>query len=260
MNIFKQTYYYLKYRIRANTLHGTHSPYVYQFLEQILYQNVSSESLNKIELRRANLLKDQRQIEITDLGAGSHQNNNRIKSIQGIAKSALKQARFAALYYRIIKSNNPAHIIELGTSLGITSSYMALASTQKVYTLEGCPNTLSIAKETFEVLQINNVETIAGNFDETLPALLEQLNQVDFIYFDGNHTKSATLNYFNLAITKANENSLFIFDDIYWSEEMMEAWEIIKADPRVSITIDLYFIGLVFFKKGQAKENFTILF
>jgi predicted O-methyltransferase YrrM len=137
---------------------------------------------------------------------------------------------------------------------------MAMASTQKVYTLEGCPNTLSIAKETFEVLQINNVETVAGNFDDTLPSLLEKLNQVDFIYFDGNHTKSATLHYFNLALAKANENSLFIFDDIYWSEEMIDAWKIIKADQRVSITIDLYFIGLVFFKKGQAKENFTILF
>lgn len=93
MNIFKQAYYYLKYRIHANTLHGTHSPFVYQFLEQILYLKIASESLNKIEIRRADLLKDQRQIEITDLGAGSHQNNNRIKSIQGIAKSALKQAR-----------------------------------------------------------------------------------------------------------------------------------------------------------------------
>lgn len=260
MNIFKQTYYYLKYKIRANTLHGTHSPFVYHFLEQILYQNVASENLNKIELRRAELLNDQRQIEITDLGAGSLQNNNRIKPIYRIAKSALKQPRFAALYYRIIKSVMPENIIELGTSLGITSSYMAMASSKKIYTLEGCPNTLNIAKETFEILQIKNVETIAGNFDKTLPTLLDHLNQVDFIYFDGNHTKSATLHYYNLAITKANENSLFIFDDIYWSEEMIEAWEIIKADPRVSITIDLYFIGLVFFKKGQAKENFTILF
>jgi predicted O-methyltransferase YrrM len=260
MNILKQTYYYLKYRFRANTLHGTHSPYVYQFLEQILYQNVSEESLNKIEIRRADLLKDQRQIEITDLGAGSQQNNNRIKTIQRIAKSALKQPKFAALYFSIIKSFKPENIIEIGTSLGITSSYMAMASPQKVYTLEGCPNTLSIAKETFKVLQINNIETILGNFDDSLPVLLAKLNQVDFIYFDGNHTKSATLHYFNLALNKANENSLFIFDDIYWSEEMIDAWEIIKADPRVSITIDLYFIGLVFFKKGQAKENFTILF
>jgi predicted O-methyltransferase YrrM len=260
MNIFKQTYYYLKYRFHANTLHGTHSPFVYHFLEQTLYQNVSSKNLNKIELRRTDLLKDQRQIEITDLGAGSQQNNNRIKTIQRIAKTALKQSRFAELYYRIIQSSKPEYIIELGTSLGITSSYMAMASPQKVYTLEGCPNTLSIAKETFEILQIKNVETIEGNFDDTFPTLLEKLNQVDFIYFDGNHTKSATLHYFNLALSKANENSLFIFDDIYWSEEMIDAWKIIKADPRVSITIDLYFIGLVFFKKGQAKENFTILF
>ena len=181
------------------------------YMEHILYPKVASESLNKIEIRRADLLKDQRQIEITDLGAGSRQNNNRIKTIQRIAKSALKQPKFAALYYSIIKSANPAHIIELGTSLGITSSYMAMATSQKIYTLEGCLNTLSIAKETFEILQINNVETIAGNFDETLPALLEQLNQVDFIYFDGNHTKSATLHYFNLAITKANENSVWIW-------------------------------------------------
>ena len=130
MNIFKQTYYYLKYRFHANTLHGTHSPFVYHFLEQILYQNVSSKNLNKIELRRTDLLKDQRQIEITDLGAGSQQNNNRIKTIQRIAKTALKQSRFAELYYRIIQSSKPEYIIELGTSLGITSSYMAMASPQ----------------------------------------------------------------------------------------------------------------------------------
>ena len=134
MNVFKQTYYYLKYRLRANTLHGTHSPFVYQFLEQIVYPKVVSESLNKIEIRRADLLKDQRQIEITDLGAGSRENNNRIKTIQRIAKSALKQPKFAALYYSIIKSTKPAHIIELGTSLGITSSYMAMAASEKIYT------------------------------------------------------------------------------------------------------------------------------
>ncbi len=260
MNIFKQAYFFLKYSIRANTLHGTHSPFVYQFLEQILYQKVSNEKIAQIENIRKKLLLDDRKIEIKDLGAGSQQNNNRIKEVKSIAKNALKPSKYAALYYRIIQSKKPKNIIELGTSLGITTSYLATASTEKIYTLEGCPNTLAIAQETFNKLGFKNIIAKEGNFDIEFPALLNTINSVDFVYFDGNHTKEATLRYFELALEKANENSIFIFDDIYWSEEMMDAWKIIKSNSRVTITIDLYFIGLVFFKKGQAKENFTILY
>jgi predicted O-methyltransferase YrrM len=99
---------------------------------------------------------------------------------------------------------------------------------------------------------------LVGNFDQILPNLLAQRKQVDFVYIDGNHTKAATLHYFQECLAKAHEGTLLIFDDIYWSKGMEEAWEEIKNHPQVTVTVDLFWIGLVYFKKGQAKEHFKL--
>ncbi len=258
MNLFKQAYLYTKYLLNSKTLHGTHSPFVYSFLEDVVYQKLKYGEFENIEKRRLDLINDTRSIIIKDFGAGSEKNDGKSKRISKIALSSLKPAKYAELYFRIIKWQQPANIIEIGTSLGITTSYLASATTNEVISMEGCPNTLIIAKETFKTLGKNNIKTIEGNFDLEFPKLIESLTTVDWVYFDGNHRKKATLDYFELALKKCNEQSIFIFDDIYWSEEMMEAWEIIKAHPKVVITLDMYFIGIVFFKPGQAKENFTI--
>jgi predicted O-methyltransferase YrrM len=78
------------------------------------------------------------------------------------------------------------------------------------------------------------------------------------VFVDGNHQKEATLRYFKLCLPKVHENSLLIFDDIYWSRGMKEAWNEIKAHPEVTVTVDLFWIGLVYFRKGQVKEDFVI--
>jgi predicted O-methyltransferase YrrM len=250
---------YFLHRFKAKNRHGVHSPFVYHLADKVIYDFDHKKVFEEAENLRKQLFIDNRIITITDLGAGSLINNKRQKKISDIARNALKPPKLAQLLYRLIADRKPDSIIELGTCLGITTIYMQKAVPDaKVYTLEGCTETAGIAKEIFEQAGINMVELITGNFDDTLPSVINKLDKLDFVFVDGNHQKEATLKYFEWCLPKANENTLLIFDDIYWSEGMKEAWNQIMAHPKVTVTIDLFWIGLVFFKKGQAKEDFLI--
>lgn len=250
---------YLLHRLKAKNRHGLHSPFVYKLVDSVIYDYADSKVYQEIENIRKKLLVDNRVITITDLGAGSHLNNKRQKQVKRIAANALKQPKLAQLLYRLAAHFKPRNIIELGTCLGITTLYLQKASPDaKVYTMEGCPQTAGVAKETFKQAGLNAVELITGNFDDNLPGVINNLDQLDFIFVDGNHQKDATLKYFEWCLPKVHEDTLLIFDDIYWSEGMKEAWAQIKAHPQVTVTVDLFWIGLVFFKSGRVKEDFLI--
>jgi len=256
---FKFAKDYLLHRFKAKNRHGVHSPFVYRLVDEIIYDKDAKKVYAEIENLREQLFNDKRVITITDLGAGSHGNSNRQKKVSDIAHNALKAPKLAQLLYRLAADLKPRNIIELGTCLGITTLYLKKAAPEtKVYTLEGCPETAEVAREIFKKAHISNVDLLIGNFDDTLPGVIDKLMQLDFVFIDGNHQKEATLRYFEWCLPKVHENTLLIFDDIYWSEGMKEAWNVIKAHPKVNVTIDLFWIGLVFFKKGQAKEDFLI--
>ncbi|SDC50812.1 O-methyltransferase [Pedobacter soli] len=252
---------YLKHRFTAKSRHGTHSPFVYKLADEVIYDFKDKSEYKNIEEQRKKLFNDDSIITVTDLGAGSHLNKNRTKKVSQIAKNALKSPRLAKLIYRLAKNTAPKSAIELGTCLGITTAYLAKTDANaEIITIEGCPQTAAVAKKNFETLGLNNIELHVGNFDLILPDIIAHQPSLDFVYIDGNHRKDATLNYFKWCLPKINENSLLIFDDIYWSQGMKEAWTEIKNHPDVSITIDLFWIGLVYFKKGQAKEHFKLKF
>ncbi len=250
---------YLLHRFKAKNRHGVHSPFVYRLVDNVIYDFSAKNVYTEVENLRKQLLIDNRLITVTDLGAGSLVNNNRQKKICAIAHNALKPPYLAQLLYRLVADLKPRNIIELGTCLGITTAYLQKAAPEaKVYTLEGCPQTAGIAKETLKKAGIESAELITGNFDNTLPGVINNLAQLDFVFVDGNHQKEATLNYFEWCLPKVHENTMLIFDDIYWSDGMKQAWNQIKAHPKVTVTIDLFWIGLVFFKPGQVKEDFLI--
>ncbi|MES2379298.1 MAG: class I SAM-dependent methyltransferase [Bacteroidota bacterium] len=250
---------YLRYRLKAKTRHGLHSPFVYRLVDKVIYDYDAKKVYPEVESIREALLNDDRLITITDLGAGSHVNNDRRKRIGDIAKNALKPPKLAQLLYRLVADQQPKNIIELGTCLGTTSIYLQKAAPEaKVFTLEGCPETANIAKESFAKAGLNDIELITGNFDNTLPGVIDGLDKLDFVFVDGNHQKDATLKYFEWCLPKVHDDTLLIFDDIYWSEGMKEAWAEIKAHPQVTVTVDLFWIGLVYFRKGQVKEDFLI--
>jgi predicted O-methyltransferase YrrM len=252
---------YIRHRFEAKTRHGVHSPFVYNLVDKVIYDFEPRTEYQSIERLRQALLSDDREISVTDLGAGSHVNNNKSKKIKQIAKNALKPKKLAQLIYRLANDNRPGNIIELGTCLGLTTSYLAKAApTAEITTIEGCPQTAEKANENLNALDISNVNLLVGDFDSILPGVIEKTDTLGLAFVDGNHRKDATLNYFKWFLPKVDDDTLLIFDDIYWSKGMKEAWEEICAHPRVTVTIDLFWIGLVYFKKGRAKENFKIKF
>ncbi len=252
---------YLIYRLRAKTTHGTHSPFVFDMLNKAIYSPHPFYAYKKIERYRRQLLASDEQIQCTDYGAGATDGGHQVKHVNAIAKKAVKSAKYGQLLFRLVNYFQPKTILELGTSLGVTTCYLSAANSEsKVITIEGCPETAAIAQKNWSDLGYKNILPQVGNFDALLPETLKDIQTLDFVFFDGNHRKQATLDYFNLCMEKSHAKSIFVMDDIYWSEEMKEAWGIIKADARVTITIDLFFVGLVFFRKGQAKQDFVIKF
>tara|TARA_R110002050_G_scaffold297339_2_gene458649 strand:- start:61441 stop:62229 length:789 start_codon:yes stop_codon:yes gene_type:complete len=260
-NKFKIASKYLKHYWKSNNRHGIHSPFVYQFLEDILYADKTRTELDSFIALRKKLLNDTREILITDLGAGSTINPSKTRPVKDVAKNSSKHSKYGRLFYRMVQFYQPQNCIELGTSLGLSTLYFAKGmSTQPVHTLEGCPNTLKIAEENFKSQNLTNIHTHIGDFKETLPIVLSEIKKVGIVFFDGNHQEEATLAYFETCLPYITEKTIFIFDDIHWSDGMTNAWNKIKGHPQTVVTLDLFFVGIVFFDSRLTPQNFNIRF
>ncbi|OYU55595.1 MAG: SAM-dependent methyltransferase [Chitinophagaceae bacterium BSSC1] len=253
---------YLRYRINAlnGKGHGAHSPFVYAFIKHLLNDKRSFYAYEQVEQIRAQMRKDQRRIQVEDFGAGSRVHSSSTRKVSAMAASSLKPKKYGQLLFRMVAYFQPQTILELGTSLGITSAYLALANPEaKVWSMEGAPAIADIAEANFKTLGIDHIQMVRGDFDKTLAPLLDGIESLDFVFVDGNHRYAPTINYFHLLKPKMREHSILVFDDIHWSQEMEAAWEEIKKDKSISLTIDLFFIGIVFFRKEQlVKQDFVI--
>lgn len=251
---------FLKYKLFSKHKfgHGIHSPFVYEFITKILNDKSIFPEFHNIEAERKKLLKSNIIIDVEDLGAGSKKLKSTKREVSKITRYSLKNKKYSQLIYKISAFYKPKNIIELGTSLGITTSYLATSNIDSsITTIEGCKNIAKIARTTFFNLEIENITQIAGDFSNELKQVLET-NSPDLIFFDGNHQYKATIDYFNLSLNYINNDSIFIFDDIYWSKEMTKAWEEIKHNKNVIVSIDLFNLGIVFFNKNLSKQNFII--
>lgn len=220
------------------------------------------EPFDSIEKLRSDLYRNKNTIHRVDFGAGSGSGKSSKKRINQIAKHSLKSKKWAALLSRMAVYFKARQIVELGTSCGITSAYLAKTnSNSKIYTFEGDPSILAIAETVFKALRIDNIEMLVGNFDNTLPEFLNKNQKLDFVFIDGNHQKEPTLRYFHQLLSHLHHNSVVVFDDIHWSKEMEQAWLEIKQHPAVTLSIDLFTLGILFFKTDfKVKQHFTIRF
>ena len=255
---------YLHYYLTASNGkgHGIHSPFVFDFIKSVLNDKTVYPDYLPIEKRRKLLLNDSSVIAVEDFGAGSSVIKTNKRAVSAIAASSLKPKKYAQLLYRMVKYYQPANILELGTSFGITTAYLAAVNkTSKVFTCEGSEAIASIAKQNFADLQLKNVQLTEGDFAKTLSPLLSSLREINFAFIDGNHRKEPTLDYFNQLLKHATPASILVFDDIHWSAEMEEAWAAIKEHPAVTLTIDLFFVSIVFCNPDiNHKQHFAIRF
>jgi len=246
---------YIKFLYNSTNQHGIHSPFVFNLATKCFYDKTKYEDYSIVKAYRNQLLKNRNTLTVKDLGVGSKINNTSKRKISKMAKVSGSSWHRVKLLYRLNKYFKFKQILELGTSLGMATNALALANkNSKITSIEGAPEIANFAR--IKLKQLQNVEIKTGSFDKVLNALENTI--YDFVFFDGNHQKEATLKYFETLLPKIHNNSEFIFDDIYWSKDMTKAWEVIKKHPKVTVTIDTFFWGFVFFRKEQAKEHFII--
>jgi predicted O-methyltransferase YrrM len=290
---------YLHYYLTAanGRGHGIHSPFVFDFVLNVLNDRVVYPDYAAIEGLRRRLRRDDTLLEIADMGAGSVWKAPRQRSIGDITRRAAKSARLGQLLYRVTRYYGPGTVLELGTSLGFSTAYLAAGAgaavgalagadvgaatangagvgrgeaaggagvrpaasgAAKVWSIEGAVQVATVAEKNLRSLGLP-VRQVVGNFDDVLPGVLQEMGTVGLAFVDGNHRREPTLAYFELLMTYAAPQAVLIFDDIHWSREMEEAWTAIKNDPRVYLTIDLFFIGLVFLREEfKVKQDFVI--
>ncbi len=269
-HIFKS---YLKFIWNSTNAHGVHSPFVFNLVQKCFYDKTNYPEYSTLEKYRNSLLQNKNTIEVTDFGAGSRVFKSNTRAINDIAKNAGISKERAKLLFKIVNYFQPKSILEIGTSLGLATSALALNNFSEVTTLEGCPNTMAVSKNQLQLQlpefskKINFINTefssylkieqpTTYNLQPTTRNL--QPTTYNLIFFDGNHSKKATLEYFELLLPTIDNETVWIFDDIHWSQEMEEAWELIKKHPKVTVTVDTFQWGFVFFRSEQVKEDFIV--
>lgn len=255
-NLLHQIKKYIQFLFHASNQHGVHSPFIFEFVTTCLYDKTVYTAYKRLSEYRKSLLRADNSIFVTDFGAGSRVFKSNTRKVAAIAKHAGATRKRMNLLYRVSRFFEPKNTLELGTSLGMASFPLALGTSGNLETVEGCKNTLAIAEEKLESFDLKNILYHHKSFS----AFLERVDgkTYDLIYFDGNHSKAATLAYFNALLPTAHNNSVWIFDDLYWSAPMTDAWETIKNHPSVTVTVDCFWLGFVFFRKEQAAQHFKI--
>jgi predicted O-methyltransferase YrrM len=253
---------YLRYLLTAKTAHGIHSPFVFDIVNHLLNAKNSHPSYERIRAMRNNLYQNKSTLQVEDFGAGSLKQASTERRICDIARNAGRNEKFGKLLSSMIRHYDIEHVLELGTSLGLGTSYMAMASDKvKVTSIEGSQQIAATAANNFTSLGLNNITQHVGNFDEVLEPVLQQMLRLDLMFIDGNHREEPTLRYFLQSLPYIHEHSIFIFDDIHWSPGMHQAWTQIQQHDSVTLTIDLFYFGLVFFRKEfSEKQHFTLRF
>jgi len=252
---FIYKYFYHLLSARNTRGHGIHSPFCYQFTQSVIYDKSSFYIFQEIEKLRTELKKNTTTLNIKDLGTG----NSKTKTVGKIAETSLKSARFSQLFFRLINYFAFKNVLELGTSLGITTLYLSTASSSiRCKTIEGCPEILAVANDNFHKMNIQNIETKLGNIDEILLNTLNDSDKLDFIFIDANHKFPNAYNYFEMCLSKIHDNSVIVVDDIYWSNDMEKVWKLIKNHPLVQTTFDLFHIGIVFFNPDLHKNHYKM--
>jgi len=252
---------FFNYWLDAVDEHSLHSPFLFQLSTSILKKQFTHPELAALRTLKRQLENDDRTLSVTDYGAGSIQLKNPERKISQIARTSVSDEKFSLLYCQLIQHWQCKHVLELGTSLGINTLYMATGNPlTRVVTFEGSPEIASIARENTAKFKLENIHIIEGNINDTLPDYLSSSPDIDFVFIDANHRYVPTLQYFERLIMKSHEQSIIIVDDIHYSREMEDAWRTILTNPKVYTTVDLYRCGLIFFNPALTKQNVVLQF
>lgn len=261
MNVFFRIKTIITYFFQSRTIFLIHSPFVFSMMNAVFSKKNPLPKWQEIELLHKQLRHSDETVEMVDYGAKGNEDGSVKKtlSVSLLAKQSAISKKQGRMLSKLVNYFQPKTILEFGTSLGFGTAYLASGQKEgKTITIEGSPKIAALAQKNFETLSLKNIHQVIGSFDSVLSDVLKTVESLDLVYIDGNHTYSATLRYFEQCLPFSQNDTIFIFDDIHWSPDMTQAWEAIKKDPRVTVTMDFYRMGCAFLRKESSKENFVL--
>ncbi len=237
-----------------------HSPFVYDLVTKCFNDKTIYPEYEILKSHRKALRSDTSTIEMKDFGQGSRVFKGNARKVSAVVKNAGMRKKRQKLLFRLAKYFKSENVLELGTSLGFGTVALSLSSEfTAINTVEGCPNTLEKAQEYFEKFNLHNIEIHQKLFSDYISESRSfGTEKYDLIFIDGDHNGERTLGYFKSLLKNIHNDSIIIFDDIYWSKDMTEAWQKIISSEKVTLSIDTFQWGMVFFRKEQPKEHFII--
>lgn len=254
--------------------YGIHSPFLYDFAKNCLYAKGNNDTFRYLKRLRRNLTHDHSTITRLDVGAGSRLQHltyllgstatraqpgsfiEKTEKVSTIAKRSLQKEKYCRLFYRMATYLRPQHVLELGTSFGISTAYLAMGHpSADIHTIEACPQTAGIAHTVFQKAGLTNIRQYTDTFSDTLPSLCNEITSVDMAYIDGDHTYNGVMENFSLISKHMSTNGVIIIDDIRWSFQMWRAWKDITNNARSRLSLDLGQMGLVFFFENLSKQK-----
>lgn len=259
----RTVFHYLRYKLTAKSSFKVHSPFVFKFYTEVILDKQARDNYVPIENQRKALLRQRSLLETTDFGTGSGKTGYKIRfrQVGNVTRLSSISPKFGKLIHRLVEFNKPTEVLELGTAMGISTLYIATAAPEsKIVTMEGCAMIAEKATQNFSNFGIKNIELAMGNFDHMLEKTVSKFEKLDFVLMDGNHRREPTLAYFRQILPKLHAGSILVIDDIHWSKGMEQAWDEIKKNEKVILTIDLFCLGIVLFKEDIAKEDFILKF
>ena len=237
--------------------HSLHSPFIYELYTKVIRPKKWASPYAQIEKVREKFKSNDQTISIEDFGSGSYVDNSSERKISDIALKGISKKKYSEIFARLIDYEGFKNIIELGTSLGINTLYLSSNADSHVTTFEGAEELCKMAISSFKSTR-SNVDVVEGNIDDTLPEFLKNSKKIDLAFFDANHNYESTLSYFHQCRKKAHDESCFIFDDIHLSQDMERAWREIQQYYEVTVSIDLFQVGLVFFNPELTKQHYIL--
>lgn len=226
----------------------------------------------RIEALRGELSASTRPIALVDFGAGGPNDRRsaeemrrgiRVDSTVGaVCRLASKPPFWARLLFAVVREYEPQRGVELGTCLGLSAAYQGAAmqlagNGGTLRTLEGADSLAEKSRENLAALRLDNVAVVAGRFEQTLGNVLQEAGRIDYAFVDGHHDEQATIAYFRQLLPYLAPGAVLVFDDISWSPGMARAWQVISADPRVRVAVDLRAVGVcVLGDQAQPRATF----
>lgn len=258
MRLVIQARYFLSHYLNEVNQHSLHTPFLYDLYTKVFKSDKLDGDYSEIETIRASMVNSKDMVELNGLGAGSKVTASYKRSISDIVKSGNTPKKYSELFYRLVKYFNVRKVIELGTSAGINTLYLSKYEATKVYTFEGEPELIKVAKYNFDQYKARNIKIIEGDIDHTLSSFLDGSIKPDLVYIDANHRYGSTMRYIQLIIRNKHKDTVVIIDDIHWSREMHRAWQTISNIPEVTLSLDLFQCGILFFKPEFTKQHFIL--